>query len=124
MNQAKNVRVSVRIVNSASGSLGWSATLQNLYIPPRSQLYGLEPYGLETVWSECLTSYINRLGWSHGVAPRALAAQEIGPLLDTASWNYSSPQLMGAFCASNALSLNGPGKLATTWATILEQLTQ
>ncbi len=124
MNQTRDTRVSVRIMNSTPGSLGWPATLQNLDIPPRSKLYGLEPYGLETVWSECLTGYINRLGWCYGVAPRALAAQEIGPLLDAEWWNYPSPQLMGIFCASNAMSLNGPGKLATTWSTILEQLTQ
>jgi len=123
MNQTKNVSVKSRTLNSTS-SLGWPATLQNLDIPPRSKLYGLKPYGLETVWGECLTSYINRLGWSHGVTPRALAAQEIGPFLDAEWWNYPSPRLMGVFCASNALSLNGPGKLATAWATILERLTQ
>ena len=124
MNQTRNAHVSVRIVNSTSGFLGWSATCHNLDIPPRSKLYGLEPYDLETVWSECLTSYINRLGWSHGVAPRTFVAQEIGPLLDAECWNDSSPLLTGAYHSSNALNLNGPGKLAVTWATILEQLTQ
>jgi DNA-binding phage protein len=79
---------------------------------------------METVWSESLTSYINRLGWRHGVSPRVLAAQEIGPLLaDTEWWRYPSPQLMGIFCAANAMGLNGSGNLATTWSTLLEQLT-
>jgi hypothetical protein len=36
---------------------------------------------METVWSESLTSYMNRLGWQHGVSPRALAAQEMGLFL-------------------------------------------
>jgi transcriptional regulator with XRE-family HTH domain len=71
-----------------------------------------------------LTSYINRLGWRCGVAPRALAAQEIGPLLEAERWNYPSPQLMGIFCATNAMSLNGPGNLTTNWAIVLEQLTK
>ena len=98
---------------------------QALNVPPRSRLYGLEPCGMETVWSESLTSYMNRLGWRHGVSPRALAAQEIGPFLAGIEWwHYSSPQLMGVFCAANAMSLNGLGNLATTWATLLGRLTE
>jgi|GEM_PF-5219525 hypothetical protein len=41
--------------------------LQTAEIPPRSRLYGLEPYHVNTLWSESLTSYLNRLGWAHGV---------------------------------------------------------
>ncbi len=106
----------------ATEHMGQHGRLQALDVPPRSRLYGLAPCGMETVWSESLTSYINRLGWRHGVAPRTLAAQEIGPLLDAEWWHYPSPQLMGVFCATNAMSLNGSGNLATTWSTLLERL--
>ena len=125
MNQARHVGTSVRIMRLTPEWRGWQASFKTLDVPPRSRLYGLEPCGMETVWSECLTSYINRLGWRHGVSPRALAAQEIGPLLTDAEWwRYPSPQLMGVFCAANAMSLNGSGNLATTWSTLLERLTE
>ncbi len=111
-------------MKSAMGYSPGQTRFQTLSVPPRSRLYGVEPRSGGTVWSECLTSYINRLGWQHGVSPRALAAQEIGPLLvDAEWWRYPSPQLMGVFCAANAMSINGSGNLATTWPTLLEQLT-
>ena len=123
MNQRRYATISVKIVKPAE-DMGWQSNFQALNVPPRSRLYGLTPCGLETVWSESLTSYINRLGWRHGVSPRALAVQEIGPLLaDAQWWRYPSPQLMGIFCAANAMSLNGSGLLATTWSTLLERLT-
>ncbi len=124
MNQAGHTGISVRIMKPAMGYLEEQTRFQALNVPPRSRLYGLEPCGMETVWSESLTSYMNRLGWRHGVSPRALAAQEIGPLLANVGWwRYPSPKLMGVFCAANAMSLNGSGNLATTWSTLLEELT-
>jgi DNA-binding phage protein len=124
MKQAERTGIAVRIMMRASRCMGWQTKLQELDGPPRSKLYGMEPMNGGTVWSECLTSYINRLGWRHGVSPRTLAAQEIGPLLvDAEWWRYPSPQLMGIFCAANAMSINGSGNLATTWSTLLEQLT-
>ena len=50
-------------------------------VPPRSRLYGLVPREVGTIWVESLTSYLNRLGWRHGISPRALVAQEIVPHL-------------------------------------------
>jgi len=124
MKPAERTGIAVRIMKRASRCMGWPTNLQELDIPPRSRLYGLEPMHGRTVWSECLTSYINRLGWQHGVSPRTLAAQEIGPLLvDAEWWRYPSPQLMGVFCAANAMGINGSGNLADTWSTLLEQLT-
>lgn len=125
MNQAGHTGISVRIMKPAMRYMEEQIRFQALNVPPRSRLYGLEPCGMETVWSESLTSYINRLGWRHGVSPRALAAQEIGPLLANVEWwRYPSPKLMGVFCAANAMSLNGLGNLATTWATLLGCLTE
>ncbi len=124
MKLAEHTGIKIRIMKPTMPYLDKQTGFQTLNIPPRSRLYGLEPCGMETVWSECLTSYINRLGWSYGVTPRALAIQEIGPFLDAEWWNYPSSHLMGVFCASNAMSLNGMGMFATTWSAILERLTQ
>jgi hypothetical protein len=51
--------------------------LQMMDVPLRSRLYGLAPCEVRTIWRESLTSYLNRLGWKHGISPRALVAQEI-----------------------------------------------
>ena len=124
MKQAGRTGIEVRIMKPAMGYLEGQTRFPTLNVPPRSRLYGLEPCHGGTVWSECLTSYINRLGWQHGVSPRTLATQEIGPLLVGAEWwRYPSPQLMGVFCAANAMGINGSGNLATTWSALLEQLT-
>jgi len=82
MKQAGRTGIEVRIMKPAMGYLEGQTRFQTLNVPPRSRLYGLEPCSGGTVWSECLTSYVNRLGWQHGVSPRTLAAQEIGPLLN------------------------------------------
>ncbi len=123
MKPAERTGIAVRIMKSARSG-GWQSKLQELDVPPRSRLYGLKPMNGGTVWSECLTSYINRLGWQHGVSPRTLATQEIGPLLaDAEWWRYPSPRLMSVFCTANAMSINGSGNLATSWSALLEQLT-
>ncbi len=87
-------------------------------VPPRSRLYGLVPRG-EALWSESLTSYLNRLGWRHGVPPRWLVAQEVGPHLSS---GYLPPHL-ATFCRQAAMSINGNGPLALEWSTLLERLT-
>src|SRR5712692_1075337 len=89
-------------------------------IPSRSKLYRLVPCGLETVWSESLTSYLNRLAWHHHVPPLHLAAQEIFPCL---TQSYLRNQ-QSVFSWSRAMSINGNGPLAREWATILEGLTK
>jgi transcriptional regulator with XRE-family HTH domain len=87
--------------------------------PVRSKLYGLAPCELGTLWTESLTSYLNRLAGLHHVSPRHLAAQEIVPAL---SQRYSRNQL-SIFSWSTAMSINGNGPLAQEWSSILEGLT-
>jgi len=90
-------------------------------VPARSQLYRLAPYALETIWRESLTGYINRLGWTHQVSPRAFAAEmilphimrELGHPLPTAA----------RFGAHLAMSLNGTGPLASAGGARLSHLT-
>jgi transcriptional regulator with XRE-family HTH domain len=90
---------------------------------PRSRLYSLVPEGIETPLIESLTSYINRLAWSYRVAPRILVAQEIIPQLDRSYHFQSSPSLLGAYCRSEAMSINGLGETALDWSSTLIQLT-
>jgi hypothetical protein len=87
-------------------------------LPPRSRLYGMAPCG-EGLWSESLTSYLNRLGWRHGVPPRWLVVQEMVPYLSS---DHLLPQL-DTFCRQRAMSLNGNGSLALEWSAVLERLT-
>jgi len=89
-------------------------------LPAHSELYGLVPCGLGTVWSESLTSYLNRLAWRHRVPPQHLAGQEVVPHL---SQSYSRRHL-SVFSWSTAMSVNGNGPQAAEWASILERLTK
>jgi transcriptional regulator with XRE-family HTH domain len=90
------------------------------HIPARSKLYGLVPCGLGTVWSESLTSYLNRLAELHHVPPQHLVAEVIVPHLGQ---GYSR-QHLSVFSWSTAMSVNGNGPLAREWASILEGLTR
>lgn len=89
----------------------------------RSRLYSLVPEDIETLWIESLTSYINRLAWTYRVEPRILVAQEIMPHLGRTYHFQSSYSLLGAYCRSEAMSINGTGETALDWATTLTQLT-
>jgi DNA-binding phage protein len=101
------------------GEKSFSQPFQRSEIPPRSKLYSLVPCGLGTVFTESLTSYLNRLAGLHHVSPRRLAAQEIVPRLRQT--HLSQP--FSGFCWSAAMGLNGNGPQAREWATILEDLT-
>ena len=91
--------------------------------PPRSKLYCLAPEGIGTPWIECLTSYVNRLAWMYRVGPRVLVALEIVPHLNGSYHFRSSLSLIGAFCRSEAVSVNGAGGFAVDWSDTLERLT-
>ena len=92
-------------------------------VPSRRRLYSLAPISRGTLREESLTSYINRLAWGYRIGPRVLIAQEIIPNL-TGSYHFqSSFVLLGAFCRSEAMSMNGSGATALDWASTLERLT-
>ena len=94
--------------------------LQDENIPPRSRLYDLVPYEIGTNWCESLTGYINRLGWTHLVSPRALVTQEIVPQLDD-HLRLITP--VSVFGTKWAMSLNGAGAMTKTWIDALSYLT-
>lgn len=100
---------------------GEQDTFQKRNVPARSRLYCLAPYEIETIWRESLTGYINRLGWTHHVSPRALAAEMITPFLKN---NLKSTLPTAAmFGTHEAMSLNGAGSLASAGVALLNKLT-
>jgi transcriptional regulator with XRE-family HTH domain len=109
----------VRIIHPLLEAYWTQGTLSLLDVPTRSRLYGLATREAGTLWTECLTSYLNRLGWRHGISPQRLFAQEIAPHLSN---DYPLRQ-MGAFSWKGAATLNGNGSLALECATVLEGLT-
>ena len=46
-------------------------------VPPRSQLFHLNPVGFGTPLVECLTSYFSRVAQAHSVSPGALHHHEV-----------------------------------------------
>lgn len=89
-----------------------------------SRLYGFTPREVGTLWTESLTSYINRLGWAHRVSPRRLLVQELFPHLSGPHHLWASSRLVGIFSRrGGAMGLNGTGHLAVEGATCLEQRT-
>jgi transcriptional regulator with XRE-family HTH domain len=119
MNQGGYASTAVRIIHPLQEPRRGQNALQVLDAPPRSRLYGLLPRERGTIWHESLTSYLNRLGWRHGVSPRRLFALEIAPHLRS---DYPRRQI-GTFSSVGAMSLNGNGNLALECVRILERLT-
>jgi hypothetical protein len=119
MNWIGQTGVAVRILRSSRGHREAQTFPGVKDVPPRSRLYGLVPQGEGTLWSESLTSYLNRLGWRYGVSPRWLVAQEVVPHLSS---DHLPPQF-STFCRQSAVSINGNGPLALEWSTLLERLT-
>ncbi len=90
--------------------------------PVHSRLYRLEPEAMGSLWQESFTSYLNRLGWTHHVSPRAMVMQEVIAHLDKKQ--ELSPQWLGALSRGSAINMNGIGSLALEWSKVLGQLTQ
>ncbi len=122
MSKTEQTAVAVRILRPSMVQREEQKLPDGNAVPPRSRLYGMAPREVGTVWAESLTSYINRLGWQHGVAPRTLMAQEVVPAL-APEWrsNFASRRL-NIFTA-HAMCLNGAGNPAAIWLTALSQLT-
>lgn len=118
MSRQEQSAVAVRILLSSVVQREVQTHLDGNMQPPRSRLYGMAPRG-EGLWSESLTSYLNRLGWKHGVPPRWLVAQEMIPHLSSDHRLIA----LNTFCQQRAMVINGNGSLALEWSVLLEQLT-
>jgi hypothetical protein len=88
-----------------------------LPFPPRTRLYCLAPQASESIWRESMTSYINRLGWTHHVSPRSLVAEVINPQLPERT------PFVAVFCMQPAMMLNENDEQARRWGEIVGQLT-
>lgn len=99
----------------------WHQILREETILSRSRLYSLVPYKIGTIWCESLTGYINRLGWTHHVSPRALVAEMIVPLLgESLQLTFTE---VGRFSTLRAMSLNEGGIVGEGWIEALKQRT-
>jgi hypothetical protein len=98
----------VRIRSSWTATRRQPNASQELHIRPRTRLYSLAPCEMGTIWRESLTGYINRLGWTHHVAPRALVAQEVASQLSDEQ-PISVLAHFSGFGYQGALVLNGHG---------------
>ena len=119
MKKMAQTAIAVKIRHPSSVHREVQTALHVRNVPPRSRLYGLGPCKVGTIWGECLSSYLNRLGWRHAVSPRDLVVQELLPFLN----KTLSRQQLSIFSCSGAMNLNGNGTLAREWAAALEKLT-
>lgn len=103
-----------------------SWNLQQPPIPPRSQLYSLEPAGAGTPTLESLTSYVIRLAQEHGLRPGVLIGKLIAPAIRP-GFVYSHAQSgIRAIWGGNSTQtsmLNGAGKTVVSVLEVLERLT-
>ena len=91
--------------------------IPDLSIPPRSQLYHLEPMGVGTPMVECLSSYCSRLAKAHNVKTSQLIRGAINPEMICGGKNIYG------YLSSAAGAQNGFGKTAELWVKTLGTLT-
>ncbi len=100
----------------------WS--LSPVLIPPRSQLYGLEPIGIGTSWVESLTSYVGRLAAAHSVKVGDLAGRVLSQDSDPKNC-IIPPEARAAMRGGHGFkvssyTINGVTDRARKWAQALE----
>jgi hypothetical protein len=91
-------------------------------IPPRSQLYNLEPLGLRSSLVESLTSYICRLAYEHHVEVGMLIHRSVASVLGKRYIADSQSRGVSSFLRY-ASPINGNGIMASDWISALEALT-
>jgi hypothetical protein len=96
--------------------------LESPTLPPRSQLYALEPRGVGTPQVECLTSYLTRLAATHRLETGVLLRKVLIPALNKPSlWKNNRANVGSLLSEANAL--NGVGNQASEWVGLLERMT-
>ena len=103
----------------------WS--LSPVAIPPRSQLYGLEPISIGTSWVESLTSYIGRLAAAHSVSVGDLAGRLLSRVSNSED-SIISPEARAAMRGGHGFrvcsyTVNGVTDRARKWILALETAT-
>lgn len=89
-------------------------------IPERSRLYYVEPIGVGTPYTECLTSYMIRLAEAHCVTLEILVKHEILPLLQDRS---GISALFSNNRFGSAHTLNGTSSISQACVHAIERLT-
>lgn len=89
-------------------------------IPPRSQLYHLEPIGIGSPLVESLSSYLTRLAHAHLLTVSSMVRYIISPLLTNSYFSINSTT-MNSYKAAG--SMNGHDKTAMKWVNALQILT-
>ncbi len=97
-----------------------SESQKEISVPPRSCLYPIKPKGIDTAYTESLTSYITRLSNSHCVQPRALILHEVLPHLKISNGLKQENRLAWL---KGSTGLNGMTPLVEDWVQALEWLT-
>jgi len=87
----------------------------------RSKLYNIEPIGLNTAYTESLTSYITRISKAHSVYVGTLIKLELAPILDKYYILNSSFNGGNSFYSYTHI-LNGNGKNADDFANALSEM--
>lgn len=96
-------------------------------IPVRSRYYHLQPLGLGTAMSECLTSYICRLASAHSVSVGNLFEFSLVPELKKdylkASDGFGPASKLRGGYKNQIKNINGIGKTSQEWHNMLEKIT-
>ena len=99
---------------------------QPIQLPEISRLYSLEPIGLETPFTESLSSYLLRLTQAHCVTPKKLIMGEIAPLVldDRYTTETASKGISALLPNSDAKpGINGMRSMTEVVVNALEKLT-
>jgi transcriptional regulator with XRE-family HTH domain len=98
----------------------WDLTMPE--IPPRSQLYSLEPIGIGTPCVESLTSYLCRLAQAHRITVGALVSRVLALKLKRNSQNNQLYDNTTGIFASEGKALNGIGLMSKNWVEVVEEI--
>jgi hypothetical protein len=98
-----------------------------LEIPKRSRLFSLEPIGLETPYTESISSYLCRLAQEHCVTSQRLIIGEIAPLMMGEEYNSTLIKQNASILFSNSdakPTINGMREKTLSLVQALKELTQ
>jgi hypothetical protein len=86
-------------------------------LPPRSRLFNLNPIGVGTPMTECLTSYFSRVAEAHCLSPGLLHQYEL-MLRGAGARNMFGCKTNG-HARSYASSINGKDSVAANFVSVL-----
>jgi hypothetical protein len=103
---------------SSSETMIYGTYPQEVVVPQRSRLFGLEPIGIGTPECEGLISYLVRLARAHCMSPRDLIRLEF-------MWRYSRQEGIrsSGFFTEYSKTLNSVGEYASGFVRLAEELT-